>query len=233
MARYYVKPELMTHFNQKEQSGKKRFLYFMVGLVVATAFTLMAFEWRVYNPQLKKLAAEPVQDFFEQDPIPVRVKKPAPAPPPPIAPPKPVPDEPDVKVDDSDKTPDETAEDFDFDDFPDDEGEVDENVPGPPTGIEVMPEFPGGDVEMTKFLSKKIRYPDYAKRRGIEGKVYLEFTVTKTGEIVDVELLRGIGGGCDEEAKRVLKSMPLWKPGVQNGVKVSVRHRIAVMFKLN
>lgn len=225
----------MTHFNEKEESNKKRFLFFTTGLIAATALTLMAFEWRIYNPELKKLAAEPVQEFFEQDPIPVTVKKPAPAPPPPVAPPKPVPDEPEVKVDESDLAKDNSGDDFNFDELPDgsNEGEVDEDIPGPPAGIEVMPQFPGGDVEMNKFLSSKIRYPEYAKSRGIEGKVYLEFTITKNGEIIDVELLRGIGGGCDEEAKRILQSMPLWKPGVQNGVKVSVRHRIAIRFTLN
>ncbi len=225
----------MTHFKEKTASNKKRFLFFMAGLVTATALTLMAFEWRVYNPELKKLSTEPVNEFAEQDPIPVTVKQPTSPPPPPAATPKPVPDEPEVKVDERDLTKNEPGEDFNFDDFPDgaDEGEVEEDVPGSPRGIEKMPEFPGGDIEMTKFLSSKIRYPEYAKDRGIEGKVYLEFTVTKKGEIEDVELLRGIGGGCDEEAERILKAMPLWKPGVQNGVKVSVRHRIAILFKLH
>ena len=224
----------MNDAKNKPTEKHKRFMYFIMGLVVATSLTLMAFEWKTFKTVSTAPEAAPVHEFIEQDPIPVRVSKPAPAPPPPLAPPKPVPDDVVVKKDRPDDNTNQDEPDFNFDepDINDTEELEKEDIPGPPTGIEKMPEFRGGDRELKKYISKTLTYPDFAKRSGIEGKVYLEFTVTKKGEITDIELLRGIGSGCDEEAVRVLKNMPLWYPGEQNGVKVAVRHRIAVLFKL-
>jgi protein TonB len=90
------------------------------------------------------------------------------------------------------------------------------------TFVEEMPSFPGGENEMLSFIHSKIKYPDVARENNIYGKVYIKFMVDKEGHIVNPEILRGIGGGCDEEAMRVLNLMPDWIPGKQNGKKVKV-----------
>jgi periplasmic protein TonB len=100
------------------------------------------------------------------------------------------------------------------------------------TWLEVMPEFPGGDKELINFFANTLSYPEIAKRAGVEGKVVLSFIVDKSGKIKDVEVLKGIGAGCDEEAMRVINSMPNWNPGKQNGKPVLTKIKIPVWFKL-
>jgi len=100
------------------------------------------------------------------------------------------------------------------------------------TWAEEMPKFPGGDSELMKFFSQNLSYPEIAKRAEVEGKVILTFIVNKNGEIIEVKVARGIGAGCDEEAMRVLKIMPRWIPGKQNGKPVLTRINIPVVFKL-
>ncbi|TXK52635.1 energy transducer TonB [Pontibacter qinzhouensis] len=95
-----------------------------------------------------------------------------------------------------------------------------------------MPAFPGGDAAMFTFISKNIKYPQQAIRAHIEGTVYVSFVVSRTGEISDIEVLRGLGAGCDEEAVRVIKSMPKWAPGKQNGRTVPVRYNIPIKYTL-
>lgn len=101
------------------------------------------------------------------------------------------------------------------------------------TIVEVMPEFTGGQEALAKYLQKEIQYPQRAKEMGIEGKVYLSFVVDNFGNVTNVKVLRGIGGGCDEEAMRVVKKMPRWKPGKQGGRAVSVNFNLPIEFKLN
>ena len=101
------------------------------------------------------------------------------------------------------------------------------------TWAEEMPKFPGGDSEMLNFFAKNISYPEIAKRALVEGRVVLSFIINKSGEVIDVSVAKGIGAGCDEEAMRVLKSMPRWNPGKQNGKPVLTRITIPVVFKLN
>jgi len=100
------------------------------------------------------------------------------------------------------------------------------------TFVEEWPEFPGGDGARVKFLSENIIYPKVAKETGIQGPVHLTFVVEKDGSITNVNILRGIGGGCDEEATRVVSSMPKWKPGRQNGKEVRVQFNMPINFKL-
>ncbi len=97
---------------------------------------------------------------------------------------------------------------------------------------EQMPEFPGGQKAMYKFINRNIRYPKKAKENGVEGRVYVRFIVGKDGAIRDVKILKGIGSGCDAEAIRVVKRMPKWKPGRQRGRAVSVKFTLPFSFKL-
>ncbi len=95
------------------------------------------------------------------------------------------------------------------------------------------PLFPGGESERLKFLADNITYPEDAVQNGIQGTVYIQFVVDTKGNITDVKMMRGIGGGCDEEAIRVVKMMPQWHPGRQNGMTVRVRYTMSILFKLN
>ena len=99
--------------------------------------------------------------------------------------------------------------------------------------VEQMPEFPGGQDAMMQFLREKLTYPAQARELGIQGKVICSFVVDKSGEIRNVTVLRGIGYGCDQEAIRVIKAMPAWKPGRQSGQVVNVKYNIPISFKLN
>ena len=100
------------------------------------------------------------------------------------------------------------------------------------TWAEEMPQFPGGSSELLKFFAQNIIYPEIAKRAEVEGKINLSFIVDKNGSISDIQIVKGIGAGCDEEAVRILKMMPRWSPGKQNGKPVLTRINIPVVFKL-
>jgi TonB family protein len=100
------------------------------------------------------------------------------------------------------------------------------------TVVEEQPQYPGGEKAQLKFLNENIIYPKEARDLGIQGKVYLTFVVETDGTISDTRILRGIGGGCDEEAIRVIKAMPKWIPGKQRGVPVRVQFSIPVKFVL-
>ncbi|MFN8164636.1 MAG: energy transducer TonB [Bacteroidia bacterium] len=81
------------------------------------------------------------------------------------------------------------------------------------TVVEEMPVFPGGDDKLLQYISSNIKYPQMAKENGITGRVFVQFVVGKDGKVHDAKIVRGIGGGCDEEALRVVRSLPDWKPG--------------------
>jgi len=98
--------------------------------------------------------------------------------------------------------------------------------------VEEMPQFPGGEAKLMEYVAKNIKYPQIARETGIQGRVFVGFVVEPDGSISNVKLLRGIGGGCDEEAMRVIKSLPKWKPGKQRGKAVRVSYQIPVFFKL-
>jgi len=100
------------------------------------------------------------------------------------------------------------------------------------TVVEDMPSFPGGDSAMLNFLASKIRYPDSAKINMISGAVYISFIINELGAVTEATVLRGIGGGCDEEALRVVNSMPSWTPGVQRGRRVKVQFTLPIRFML-
>lgn len=98
--------------------------------------------------------------------------------------------------------------------------------------VEQQPDFPGGLRALAKFLSDNIKYPSPAQKMNIEGRVALTFIVSKTGEISNIEVLKGIGFGCDEEAIRVVRLMPRWHPGKQSGRAVPVKFTLPISFAL-
>ena len=96
---------------------------------------------------------------------------------------------------------------------------------------EVMPEFPGGMPEMVKYLLENMIYPEEMKENGIEGRIFVQFVVTKTGSVKDVTIARGIDG-LNREAIRLVKQMPNWSPGKNNGKEVNVKMVIPIRFSL-
>ena len=96
--------------------------------------------------------------------------------------------------------------------------------------VSEQPSFPGGMQEMMKFISENRKYPAEAKAKDIHGKIIVAFVVERDGSLSDVKIRRGIGYGCDEEAIRVIKSMPKWTPGKQNGKVVRVSMMLPVSF---
>lgn len=96
-----------------------------------------------------------------------------------------------------------------------------------------MPEFPGGMKSLNRWLSMNIKYPETAQEMNIAGRVYLNFVVDKDGSISNIKITRGVDPLLDQEAIRVISSMPKWKPGLQNGKPVRVAYNIFVTFQLN
>ena len=100
------------------------------------------------------------------------------------------------------------------------------------TSVEQVPEFPGGLDKFGAYLGKSIRYPAVARENGTQGRVIVTFVVERDGSLTDIKVTRGIGSGCDEEAVRVLKNSPKWKPGIQNGRPVRVQYSVPISFTL-
>jgi TonB family protein len=101
------------------------------------------------------------------------------------------------------------------------------------TIAEVMPAFPGGYEALYKWLSKNTSYPKFAKDAGIEGTVYIEFILGTDGQVQSAKVLRGIGGGCDEEVLNAIMRMPSWSPAKQGNVEVPLRMNIPFTFKIS
>ncbi|MCM1504127.1 MAG: energy transducer TonB [Muribaculum sp.] len=156
-----------------------------------------------------------------------------------------------VKAEDEIKTQDELAEtttafgQSDFDQGTDDRNvvrehkdeivveekhEVEENKVF--TAVEQMPQFPGGDAELMKYISKNLKYPPVAMENNIQGRVVVMFVVTKTGKIGEVKIARGKDPDLDKEAMRVVKSLPDFIPGKMNGQAVNVWYTLPITFKL-
>jgi len=99
-------------------------------------------------------------------------------------------------------------------------------------GVDEYPEFAGGMKAFTKYIQRNLRYPDAAQEVGVAGKVFISFVVEKDGTISNVTLVRGIGYGCDEEAVKIIKKSPLWKPGKNKGIPVRVRYNVPINFTI-
>jgi protein TonB len=222
-----------TRKTPKADLESKKTLFFEIGLVIALAVVFAAFQWKSYDKITVNLAQRAVDDTPEEI-IPITEQKVKPPPPPP---PKQVTQ---IKVVDDNV---EVDDEIDIDAEADEETAMEEYVPPVEeeeeiseqvifTVVESMPEFPGGNGALMSYLAKNIKYPPLAKESGIQGKVFINFVVEPDGSISHVKVLRGIGGGCDEEAVRVVKNMPKWKPGMQRGKPVRVSFNLPVKFTL-
>lgn len=99
--------------------------------------------------------------------------------------------------------------------------------------VDEWPQYSGGKNELVKFIGNNVKYPKEAAESGISGKVFVEFIIDKNGEVTNATVLRGIGSGCDEEALRVVNSMPNWTPGQKEGESVDVKMVLPITFQLN
>ena len=218
---------------EKANLEVKKSIFLEIGFVIALAVVFVGMEWKSFDKQEYDLAQREVDDTPEEI-IPIteqKVKPPPPKPPPQVTIINVVED--DVEVED----------DIEIDVDMDDDTEMEEYVPVIEEEeeiveekiflvVEQMPSFPGGEAKMYGYIGKNIEYPRMAKESGISGRVFVTFVVEKDGAVTDVQILRGIGGGCDEEAVRVIKSMPRWKPGKQRGKPVRVQYRMPIKFTL-
>ena len=99
--------------------------------------------------------------------------------------------------------------------------------------LDVKPSYPGGEMALMTYIAKNIKYPQSARDNGIQGRVFVGFIIEANGSISNVEVVKGIGGGCDEEAVRVVKSMSKWHPGKKQGRSVRVKYMVPISFRLN
>ncbi len=216
---------------EKADLEQKRGFFFQIGLVVSMAAVLLAFEWRSYDRNVMDLGDLKLEDIPEEM-IPITKQEEKPPPPPPPAPVEIQIVEDDVEIENEAEIEEteitqETAVEV---------IEVAEEVVDEPeifTIVEDMPEFPGGgESALLRYLSKNIKYPPLARENNIQGIVYVTFEIDRSGKVKDAKILRGIGGGCDEEALRVVSNMPQWKPGRQRGKPVRVQYNLPVRFTL-
>lgn len=217
--------------NNKKDHESNKLIFFQIGLIVALASVLYAFEYKSYEKydliEYDRYVLEEPTIFI------IQTKHP---PPPPIPKPPPV----NIVVDKTDLIEEGRIE---IDVLANEKTEVKKYIPvfEPEPEIldnkiipiaEEQPTYPGGYAAMMKFLDNNIVYPRVAKEVNITGRVYIEFVVEKDGSLSNMTVLKGIGGGCEEEALRVLRLMPKWNCGKQNHIPVRVRLTLPIKFSL-
>ncbi|BDD11567.1 protein TonB (plasmid) [Fulvitalea axinellae] len=219
--------------NPKYDIHEKRPVFLGLGLCLSITMCITAFNWKdygdreivdpVFQPSIPE-QIEIIDNTFQEKKPPAPIKFPK------I---EVVPDEQEIievpiEIDPTIEDPEESIEEPDWIEEP---VEPSENLVH--IVVESYPEFPGGINKFYKYVSNKLKYPSQARRQHVEGKVYIQFIVERDGSLTDIKVAKGIGGGCDDEAIRVLKSSPRWQPGKQRGRPVRVRMIIPIVFKLN
>ena len=212
--------------NPKVDLEKKRSLYLQIGFVIALLLVYAAFEYKNYDKSSYNLGDLNLDDLEEEIiPITKQEQKPPPPPPPPPEIIEIVEDEVEIEeeleIEDTESDEDEIIE---IEEEDDDEFFM---------VVENMPEFPGGDLGLMKYIQKNVKYPPIAKEYNITGKVYVQFIVYKSGTVTNVKVVRGVDKNLDAEAVRVVKSLPKYKPGKQRGKPVRVMFTIPINFTLN
>ena len=220
--------------SKKADLESKKMIFIEIGLIIALAGVLLAFEWKSYEKQELDLGQLVVDDTPEEM-VEITQQEKQPPPPPPqqqttvieiVEDDMEIEDEIEIDVEADQETVVEEYIPVEDDDEEEEEAQIF-------TVVESMPGFPGGETAMKRYLAENIQYPQMARESGIQGRVFVTFVVEKDGNVTDVRVLRGIGGGCDEEAIRVIKNMPRWDPGKQRGKPVRVQFNMPIMFKLN
>ncbi|UTW63462.1 energy transducer TonB [bacterium SCSIO 12741] len=218
--------------NPEVDLERNKSMLFLMGLAASLAIVVISLELMIFEKSTTDLGGIKVE-LEEEEMIPITQQAPPPPPPPPPPPQTTV-----IEIVEDDE---EVEEEIEIDTEMDEETVVEiveieeEEVVEEPeifTIVEEMPSFPGGEAKMYEYLAENMKYPPMAKDAGIQGIVYVTFVVKENGKIDGVKVLRGIGGGCDEEAIRVVKTMPSWKPGKQRGKSVRVQFNMPIRFIL-
>lgn len=212
----------------------KKMIFLQSGLIIALGLILVAFEW---TSEFNRSELVYLHDFDPVEEIGIINTFP---PKPPAPKPKPQP----IKLVITDILEIDEELDLDLFDSEINEGtfvptydvytdeDDDDSDPLPFVSIEDKPEFPGGQNELLRYLAKATKYPEQAKEAGISGRVYVNFVIDKKGKVTNVSLLRGVHPLLDNEAIRVVKSMPAWKPGKQRNKPVKVLFNVPISFRL-
>lgn len=220
--------------NPKVDLEKWKVIFVQIGLVITLGVVLLAFEWTTTDETASSLGE--LDDMeIEEEIIPItRQEEPPPPPPPPQ---QEVIEE--LNIVEDDEEIDEEMEVMDLDVDEEEvieivEVEVEEEEEEAPIFfiVEDMPEFPGGELELRKWIAENVKYPAAARENDIKGKVYVRFAVTERGKVDKVSVVRGVHPLLDEEAVRVIKKLPKWKPGRQRGKPVSVWYTVPINFQL-
>lgn len=220
----------------KADLENKKNVFFMLGLVIALGVTLLAFEWTSKPAKADSLGSVQAQEV-EEEIIPItreqEVKPPPPPPPPKVVEVLNIVDD-DVEIEDELEIEDTEADDETVIDVaPVIAAEEEEEETAEVFFIvEDMPEFPGGDLALRKFIANAVKYPVIAQENGIMGKVYVTFVVGKDGSISNASIARGVDASLDKEALRVVNMLPRWKPGKQRGKPVNVSYTVPINFVL-
>lgn len=220
---------------EKANLANKTALFFNIGLVITLLLANMAFTHKVYEDSDQTDLTNRTNPLDEIVDIPVTLQPPPP--PPAIQLPTLVEvkdDEPieDIELDMDNEISDETTSEPIVVVIPEPEKEVVEEIFN---FAEVDASFPGGTAAFYKYVGKELngKYPSQARRMNIEGRVFVQFVVNKDGTIQDVKVIKGIGGGCDELAAKVIQESPMWNPAKQRGIPVRKRMLIPITFQLN
>jgi len=215
-----------------------RNLFIELGLVLALGIILLAFEFKT-NVKKAEITSTLVTQEIESEVIPItrqeEVKPPPPPPPPRVVEVLNIVSN-DIEIEDELEIQDtEADEETEIDvspivvDYAPEEKEEEEQVF---YIVEEMPEFPGGELALRKFIANAIKYPVIAQENGVEGKVYVSFVVGKDGQVTNARVVRSVDPSLDQEALRVVNSLPVWKPGKQRGQPVRVAFSVPISFVL-
>ena len=222
-----------TKKTPKADLENKKRIFLQIGLATALLIVLVAFEWRTYERAIQDLGGLDMAIIEEED-IPITRQETPPPPPPPMSMELVIVED-DVVIEEEFIIDVEATVTTEVREFVQvrvvQVEEISEEVIF--TVVEEWPSFPGGEEARLRFLSENIRYPQMAREAGIQGTVFLTFVVERDGSVTDVRIVRGIGGGCDEEAIRVVRNMPRWTPGRQRGQPVRVQFNMPIRFVLN
>ncbi|MGQ8337795.1 energy transducer TonB [Sunxiuqinia sp. A32] len=220
----------------KADLESKRSIFVQLGLVLSLGLCLLAFEWTSKVDQVSSLGSMNQQEV-EDEIIPItrqeEVKPPPPPPPPKVVEVLNIVDD-ETEIEDELEIEDTEADDETVIDVaPVIQEEEEEEEEGQIFFIvEEMPEFPGGELALRKFIANAIKYPVIAQENGIMGKVYVNFVVDKDGSVTNARIARGVDQSLDKEALRVVNNLPKWKPGKQRGKSVRVSYTVPISFVL-
>ncbi|SMO69936.1 outer membrane transport energization protein TonB [Saccharicrinis carchari] len=218
----------------KADLENKKSVFMQIGLVVVLAIVLIAFEWSTTDVDASTF--DMIDDVEAEEEIVPITRQEEVKPPPPPPPPKVI-DVLNIVDDDVELDEELDIEDTEIDE--DTEIEFDLSLEEEETDdapvffiVEEMPEFPGGDTELRKYIAQSVKYPVIAQENGIQGRVYVQFVVGTDGGVTQVKVARGVDPNLDKEAIRVVQSMPKWKPGKQRGKAVKVSYTVPINFVL-